>query len=95
MPFGLRNATQTFQRFIDPLPCGLHLCDVYVDDIVIASATTEKHQEHLRLLFTRLQDFGIIINPMKCIFCIPELNFLSHGVHRSGIRPLKEKVQII
>ena len=67
---------------------------MYIDDILITSATAEESQEHLRLLFTRLQGFDIIINLTKCIFGILELNFLGHCVNRSGINPLEEKVQI-
>ena len=94
-PFGLCNAAQTFQRFIDQVLCRLHFCYVYMDNILITCTTAEEHQEHLRLLFTHLQDFSIVINPTKCIFGVPEKNFLGHCVNCSGIRPLKEKVQII
>ena len=42
MPFSRRNATQTFERFIDLVLRGLYFCFVCIDDILIASATTEK-----------------------------------------------------
>ena len=32
-PFGLRNAAQTFQRFIDQVLRGLHFCYAYIDDL--------------------------------------------------------------
>ena len=38
MPFGLRNAAQPFQRFIDEVIRGLPFCYEYVDDILIAGA---------------------------------------------------------
>ena len=47
MPFGLQNAAQTFQRFIDKVLCGLPFCYAYLDDLLIASATAEEHKEHL------------------------------------------------
>ncbi|MGX9339108.1 reverse transcriptase family protein, partial [Pantoea dispersa] len=45
MPFGLRNAPATFQRFMDLLLCGLkpHLCMVYIDNILIFSSTIQEH----------------------------------------------------
>uniref|UniRef100_A0A1X7TK28 Reverse transcriptase domain-containing protein n=1 Tax=Amphimedon queenslandica TaxID=400682 RepID=A0A1X7TK28_AMPQE len=36
MPFGLRNAAQTFQRFIDRVLHGLHFEYSYIDDVLIA-----------------------------------------------------------
>ena len=49
MPFGLRNAAQTFQQFIDQVLRGLPFCYAYIDDLLIASSSPEQHQEHLRL----------------------------------------------
>uniref|UniRef100_A0ABD2VXH6 Reverse transcriptase domain-containing protein n=1 Tax=Trichogramma kaykai TaxID=54128 RepID=A0ABD2VXH6_9HYME len=37
MTFGLKNAGQTFQRFIDEVTRGLPFCYVYIDDILIYS----------------------------------------------------------
>ncbi len=35
MPFGLRNAAQTFQRFIDEVFQGLEFVFTYIDDILV------------------------------------------------------------
>ena len=51
MPFGLHNAAQTFQHFMDEVLRGLQFCYAYMDDVLIASATPEEHLEHLRLVF--------------------------------------------
>ena len=90
MPFGLRNAGQTFQRFMDQVLRGLHFCFVYVDDILIASSSEE---EHLRQVFQRLSEYGIRINPAKCLFGVSSLEFLGHHVSQYGIRPLSNKVE--
>ena len=55
MPFGLRNAAQTFQRLMDDVTRGLPFVYVYLDDILVASTTKDEHETHLRLLFDRLQ----------------------------------------
>ena len=42
MPFGLRNAAQTFQRFIDQVlwaVWGLTFCYAYINDLLIASSS--------------------------------------------------------
>ena len=93
MPFGLRNAAQTFQRFIDEVTRGLTFVYAYLDDLLVASATETEHKEHLRLLLDRLTQYGVTINPNKCQFGVPSLTFLGHVVDQHGIRPLAEKVQ--
>ena len=55
MPFGLRNAAQTFQRFINDVTCGLDNVYPYIYDILVASASIEEHLNHLWQLFKRLQ----------------------------------------
>ena len=58
MPFGLRNAGQTFQRMMDEILAGLDYCFVYLDDILVASSSVEEHEIHLREVLTRLQQHG-------------------------------------
>ncbi|CAB3388540.1 Hypothetical predicted protein [Cloeon dipterum] len=54
VPFGLRNAAQTCQRFMDEVLRDLNFVFCYLDDILIASLTAAEHAEHLRLVFERL-----------------------------------------
>ena len=95
MPFGLRNAGSTFQRFIDEVLRGLHFCFAYVDDVLIASSSMEEHESHLRQVFERLQTYGIRIHPEKSSFGKSELDFLGHRISSRGISPLPNKVTAI
>ena len=95
MPFGLRNAAQTFQRFMDQILRGLPFCYGYVDDLLIASANAKEHKEHLRQVFQRLSEYGILINPTKCVFGASSLEFLGYQVSGDGIRPLDSKVEVV
>ncbi len=95
MPFGLRNAAQTFQRFMDKILRGLDFCYTYIDDLLIASVTKEEHLQHLRLVFERLSQQGVFINPLKCVFGVDELDFLGHHIDCDGIIPLQDKVQAV
>ncbi|PIK59982.1 pol polyprotein [Apostichopus japonicus] len=95
MPFGLRNAAQTFQRFIDQVTRGLPNCFVYIDDVLVASDTAEEHIKDLSALFQRFNDFGVLINPAKCQLGVSSLDFLGHHITSQGIRPLAEKVEAI
>ncbi|KFD44919.1 hypothetical protein M513_14204, partial [Trichuris suis] len=95
MPFGLRNAAQTFQRFIDEVTRDLDFCFVYLDDILVASKSTSQHDHHLEQLFRRFRKYGVKINPAKCKFHATELEFLGFHVSADGIKPLPEKVKVI
>eukprot|EP00795_Rhopilema_esculentum_P017874 gene17874-biopygen608 len=95
MPFGLRNAAQTFQRFIDEVLRGLDFVYAYIDDLLIASSSESEHLQHLELLFTRLSEYGVVLNPSKCIFGSTSLDFLGHHISPEGISPLPTKVQAI
>ncbi|BHF79606.1 hypothetical protein SprV_0702272700 [Sparganum proliferum] len=95
MPFGLRNATQTFRRFIDQVMRGLDFVYAYNDDLLVASSDAAEHEIHLRQLFERLDSYGVIINAAKCEFGVPSLTFLGHVVDSEGIKPVPDKVSAI
>ena len=95
MPFGLRNAAQTFQRFMDQVLCGLDFCYVYIDDVLIASKTVEEHKVHLRLVLHCFVQYGILITPTKCVLGTTELCFLGHHVNKERVSPLSDQVQVI
>ncbi|XP_077525576.1 uncharacterized protein LOC144137114 [Haemaphysalis longicornis] len=92
MSFGLRNAGQTFQRFIDDIVRGLDFCIVYLDDILVFSRDPEEHHRHLRLLFERLDDHGLLVNIQKSTLGTSVVHFHGHEVSSEGIRPLPQRI---
>lgn len=92
MSFGLRNAAQTFQRFIDDILKGLDFCFAYLDDILVYSSSPQEHEQHLRTIFTTLQKYGILLNPSKCVFRVPEISFLGYKISSAGSQPLPERI---
>ena len=46
LPFGLRNAVQTFRRKMDNILSDLSFCSIYLDDILIFSPDLVSHQDH-------------------------------------------------
>lgn len=93
MPFGLKNASQSFQRLMNCLFREMDFVFCYVDDILIASESPEQHQTHLRQVLSKLRDAGININVSKCIFGAKEIEFLGYFVTENGIKPLQDKVK--
>lgn len=95
MPFGLRNAAQTFQRFMNEVCKGLDFVFVYIDDILIFSKSPEEHKAHLEKLFERLTEYGLNVKPSKCLLGVKSLEFLGHYVDKHGILPSTERVEAI
>ncbi|XP_076049267.1 uncharacterized protein LOC143029941 [Oratosquilla oratoria] len=85
MSFGLRNAAQTLQRFMDHALRDFNYIVVYIDDILVASDNHDQHRQHLRLLFRRLQDYGLRIHPSKGLLGVSSLDFLGHGISTAGL----------
>lgn len=95
MSFGLRNAGQTFQRFIDEVLQGLEFCFPYIDDILIFSRNAEEHANHLHTLFQRLADYGLVVAPAKCTLGASVVTFLGYEVSKDGISPPVEKIKAL
>ena len=95
MPFGLRNAGQTFQRTMHSILHGLPHVYVYIDDILVASTSQEEHRGDVQRVLQRLQDHGFLIRPEKCSFGKPIIKFLGHEISSEGIRPLPDRVDAI
>uniref|UniRef100_A0A5S6QHR2 RNA-directed DNA polymerase n=1 Tax=Trichuris muris TaxID=70415 RepID=A0A5S6QHR2_TRIMR len=95
MPFGLRNAAQTFQRFMDEVTRGLDGCFVYVDDILLATETEDEHFTLLKRLFQRFRSYGVRVNPAKCLLATHTLSFLGHQVDCEGVKPAPDKVAAV
>lgn len=68
---------------------------VYMDDILIASRSTEEHIHHLQLVYQRLKEHGLVVNLKKSECCVNKVDFLGHTITKDGIKPLKAKVDAI
>ena len=79
MPFGLCNATSTFQRLMAHALIGVtktygNLVMRYVDDVVIATPTLEDHIERLDEVFACIRMSGLKCKPSKCEILRTRLN---------------------
>ena len=93
MPFGLRNSAQTFQRHIDNIFRDLPYVFAYIDDLLIFSKSEDEHQKHLRVVFERLAQNKLSISIEKCVFHVPEIDFLGHRISSQGLSPLSQRVE--
>ena len=81
--------------FIQLMFQGISFVFVYLDDILIFSQSQEEHEVHLRQLFGRLQEHGLVISLSKCQFGVSDIDFLGHRVNQQGVFPPPEKVDAI
>ncbi|GFY53090.1 transposon Ty3-G Gag-Pol polyprotein [Trichonephila inaurata madagascariensis] len=86
-----QSKSQTFMRFLHSVLRGLDFCFSYMDDILIASKDETQHISHLKQVFQRLHDAGLVIKVAKCQFLQNEVDFLGHHISVSGIEPSRER----
>ena len=70
MPFGPKNVRATYQRLMDNVFLGMigRSVEVYVNDIVVKSDSSEQHIQDLQEVFQALHCYQIHLNPDKCAF---------------------------
>ena len=97
MPFGLTNAPVTFQRLMNKLFSGKgwEQVFVYLDDILIVSASFEDHLRDVGHVLDRLMEAGLRLKPSKCLFARKEVVYLGFTVSSEGVTPNHEKVKAI
>ena len=91
-PFGLCNASATFQRSITRALQKIQqrhgsVVMAYIDDIVIATETNEDHLERIREVFECLREAGFKMRAEKCDFMRTETKYLGRVVSAEGIKP--------
>nr|AAL68643.1 polyprotein [Oryza sativa Japonica Group] len=97
IPFGLTSAPATFQggmnSILSPL---LRRCVlVFVDDILIYSATLEDHVNHLRQLFQILVKHQLKVKQSKCSFAQQRLSYLGHIITPNGVSTDDDKIRVV
>jgi len=87
MIVGLKNASATYRRamiliFHDSLG---DILEVYIDDIVVKSASLNHHLADLKLALEKMRRYGSKMNPIKCAFSVSDGKFLGFIIHEKGI----------
>jgi len=85
--FGLTNAPAYFMNmmnkvFMDELD---KFVVVFIDDILIYSATVEEHEQHLKILLEKLRQNQLYGKFSKCEFWLEEVAFLGHVLTAEGV----------
>ena len=97
MPFGVTNAPAQFMNMMNDL-LGEYLDRfvlVFLDDILIYSATLDQHTEHVRQVLQKLRDHRLYAKASKCEFVKDSIEFLGHQICGGGLTPTEAKLKAI
>ena len=95
LPFGIASAPAIWQKAMSVILQGYQGTICYIDDILVTGRKRSEHEENLRRVFRRLQQYGLRVKLSKCQFFLDELEFLGHTISQEGVRPTKERVDNI
>lgn len=93
MPFGLKTASQSFQRQMDCWFGRYSFTFSYIDDLIIHSEDLLQHLKHLRVVFEILSSNNMKINREKSQFARSTISYLSYQISESGIKPSDERLE--
>ena len=82
MSFGLTNAPATFQRLMECVLSGLAInkCLIYLDNVIIFSATFPEHVNRLRSVLQQLR------NKVETDFAHNSVKYLGHAVSGKDVQ---------
>ena len=80
LPFGLRNAGNTFQCLMDQVLGDLPFCFVYVDNILIFSRELSSHIDNLHKVLLLCCQHGLTIGLPKCEFVQDRVSRTPHSL---------------
>ncbi|RDX73053.1 Retrovirus-related Pol polyprotein from transposon 17.6, partial [Mucuna pruriens] len=97
MPFGLCNASSTFQRCMTSILSYLlqDCMKVFMDDFTVYANSFEACLSNLSKVLKRCIDTNLVLNFEKCHFMVTEGIVLGHLVSNRGIEVDKSKIDII
>ncbi|CAM9004234.1 unnamed protein product [Rhodiola kirilowii] len=97
MPFGLCNATGTFQRCMMSIFSDyIEKCiEVFMDDFSIHGSSFDDCLTNLSHVLSRCIETNLVLNWEKCHFMVQEGIVLGHLVSKRGVEVDKAKIQVI
>eukprot|EP00963_Diacronema_lutheri_P012540 scaffold1810_cov321-Pavlova_lutheri.AAC.1 len=87
MPMGLANAPAAFQRMMNRIFGHLLYAKVYMDDILVHSASVEAHFQHLEEFLSVCAENDIKLKASKCHFFYTKLEWIGFNISERQITP--------
>lgn len=95
MPFGLSSAPSCFQKIMATVLAGIPGVAIYLDDVVIHGPTPAVHDERLHRVLHVMGSHHLTLNSDKCVFAVPDIEFVGFRLNAKGLRPLQCNVDAV
>ena len=95
LPFGISSTPDIFQRVMENILQGIPNVIVYLDDILLSSATESEHIQLVDQVLERLEKAGLRARKEKCQIFMSSVIYLGHKIDGEGLHPLPDKVKAI
>ena len=97
MPYGLMNAPSVFQAFVDKIFTDLQGQGVvvYIDDILIYSATRAEHVSLVRKVLCQLLEHDLYAKAEKCLLFQQSVSFLGYHISTSGVEMESDRISAV
>ncbi|XP_055615101.1 uncharacterized protein K02A2.6-like [Toxorhynchites rutilus septentrionalis] len=92
---GIKSAPGAFKQLVDTMIGGLAGTCGYLDDILVGGRTEEEHDNNLKQVLRRLEEYGFTVRIEKCSFRMPEVKYLGQILDGNGIKPDPNKTSAI
>ena len=69
--------------------------EVYIDDMLVKSTTTELHITNMSEAFQILREYNMRLNPAKWAFGVSTGKFLGFIVNNRGIKANPDKIKVV
>ena len=70
-------------------------CYVFIDDVIVFADTKQEHARRLEHVLQGFERANLQLQPTKCVFTQPQVQYLGYVASRDGISASPDKVQAV
>ena len=95
MPFGIKSASEVFQKIMSHMLEDINGAEVIIDDILVWGSSVEEHDQRLRRVLNRAKEYNLKLSRQKCEERKTEVKYVGQVLTQRGVKPDPEKVRAI
>ena len=87
MPFGLKSASEVFQKKNEAFFEGISGVHIVSDDLIVAASMKEEHDKILTEILDRAKAHNVKFNYDKLQLKLPQVKYLGTIISKEGMKP--------